>query len=43
VASIGAILNILGPSLDAEKLAQLHEALTNGLVLGVIESCVFEP
>lgn len=43
VASIGALLNIMGPSLDEEKLAQLKETLTNGLVMGVIDSCVFDP
>jgi hypothetical protein len=43
VASIGALLNILGPSLDANSMDLLRETLTNGLVLGTIESCVFEP
>ena len=43
VASIGALLNILGPSLDRDSMDLLRETLTNGLVLGTIESCVFEP
>eukprot|EP00602_Paraphysomonas_sp_CaronLab_P005773 CAMPEP_0185034640 /NCGR_PEP_ID=MMETSP1103-20130426/24698_1 /TAXON_ID=36769 /ORGANISM="Paraphysomonas bandaiensis, Strain Caron Lab Isolate" /LENGTH=272 /DNA_ID=CAMNT_0027571379 /DNA_START=226 /DNA_END=1044 /DNA_ORIENTATION=- len=43
VASIGALMNILGPTLDEERMQQLKETLTDGLVLGAIESCVFEP
>jgi hypothetical protein len=43
IASIGALLNILGPSLDRESMDLLRETLTNGLVMGIIESCVFEP
>lgn len=43
IASIGALLNLLSPSLDEESRRLLRETLTDGLVLGTIESCVFEP
>lgn len=42
-ASVGAILNILGPTLSPEQLPQLRQSLTDGIVMGVVNSCLFDP
>mmetsp|Transcript_19561 Transcript_19561/g.36447 ORF Transcript_19561/g.36447 Transcript_19561/m.36447 type:complete len:325 (+) Transcript_19561:146-1120(+) len=42
-ASVGAILNILSPTLPPEQLPRLRQALTDGIVMGVVDSCLFDP
>lgn len=42
VAAIGAVLNILGPDLTTESYASLREALTEGLIIGILQSCIFD-
>jgi hypothetical protein len=42
-AAVGALLNVLGPSLSPDKLPALRQALTDGIVMGVVNSCLFDP
>lgn len=41
-ASVGALLNMLSPTLPPDQLPQLKKALTDGVVMGVINSSLFE-
>lgn len=36
-------MNILGPSLNEDGMTQLRKALSDGVVLGIVKSCVFDP
>ena len=42
VASMGALLNLLSPTLDEEGKIKLREILSNGVVLGALKSSIFE-
>lgn len=42
-SSVGAILNMVGPSLNQEQMTELRRALSDGIVMGAINSCLFDP
>lgn len=41
-AALGALLNLLGPSLSSRELSELHSLLSDGIALGAIKSCLFD-
>ncbi|CAM9513981.1 unnamed protein product [Scytosiphon promiscuus] len=40
ISAAGALVNIVGPDVTGSKRQLLHSVLTDGIVLGVIESCM---
>ena len=40
VSAAGALLNVLGPDLEGEARAMLHELLSDALALGAVSSCL---
>lgn len=41
ICSVGALLNLLGPSLSEGETEALCSILSDGMVLGAVQSCVF--
>lgn len=42
IAAIGTMLNVIGPIVPEEEKGALNQALTDGLVLGALRSCLFD-